>query len=44
LAEGVRFEPGTELFGAVEPADEVRARLDQFPHTDRGRTVASART
>jgi predicted dinucleotide-binding enzyme len=43
LAEGVRFEPGTELFGAVEVADEVRLRLDRFPHTDRGRTVATAR-
>jgi len=43
LAEGVRFEPGTELFGAVEVADEVRLRLDRFPRTDRGRTVASAR-
>ena len=44
LAEGIRFEPGTELFGAVEPADEIRARLDRFPHTPRGRTKASART
>jgi len=43
LAEGVRFEPGTELFGAVEAGDEVRARLDRFPHTDRGRSVAGAR-
>jgi predicted dinucleotide-binding enzyme len=31
LAEGIRFEPGTELFGADVPADEVRARLDRFP-------------
>jgi predicted dinucleotide-binding enzyme len=31
LAEGVRFEPGTELFGADVPADEVRAVLDRFP-------------
>jgi predicted dinucleotide-binding enzyme len=43
LAEGARFEPGTELFGAVEPADEVRARLERFPLTARGRTVATAR-
>lgn len=35
LAEGMRFEPGTELFGADVTADEVRARLDRFP--DRGR-------
>jgi predicted dinucleotide-binding enzyme len=43
LAEGARFEPGTELFGAAEPADEVRARLERFPLTARGRTVATAR-
>ena len=43
LAEGARFEPGTELFGAVEPAGEVRARLERFPLTARGRTVATAR-
>jgi predicted dinucleotide-binding enzyme len=43
LPEGVRFGPGTELFGAVEPADEVRARLALFPQTDRGRTIAGAR-
>jgi predicted dinucleotide-binding enzyme len=30
LAEGMRFEPGTELFGAVVTADEVRARLARF--------------
>jgi len=44
LAEGDRFESGTELFGRVEPAYEVRALLDRFPRTPRGRTVASART
>jgi predicted dinucleotide-binding enzyme len=43
LAEGMRFEPGTELFGADVDADEVRARLDRFAHTERGRTVATAR-
>lgn len=43
LAEGIRFEPGTELFGADVDADEVRARLDrhrarsadQYPHVPR---------
>jgi predicted dinucleotide-binding enzyme len=30
LAEGVRFQPGSELFGAAEPAGEVRARLARF--------------
>jgi len=40
LAEGMRFEPGTELFGADMDADEVRARLDRFPTSNRGRTIA----
>jgi predicted dinucleotide-binding enzyme len=44
LAEGVRFEPGTELFGADVPADEVRAVLDRFPDSPRGRIVARARS
>jgi predicted dinucleotide-binding enzyme len=44
LADGARFEPGTELFGAVESADEVRARLKRFPLTARRRTIAIART
>jgi predicted dinucleotide-binding enzyme len=43
LAEGVRVEPGTELFGAVEPAAELRSRLDRFPDTVRGRMIAIAR-
>ncbi|GAA3934433.1 NADPH-dependent F420 reductase [Actinoplanes auranticolor] len=44
LAEGVRMEPGTELFGANADATEVRAMLDRFPASDRGRLVAAART
>ncbi|GAB3740746.1 NADPH-dependent F420 reductase [Microlunatus parietis] len=43
LAEGVRFEPGTELFGADVDAAEVRARLDRFERTERGQVVALAR-
>ncbi len=43
LAEGGRFEPGAELFGADVDADEVRAMLDRFPDSPRGRTVARAR-
>jgi 8-hydroxy-5-deazaflavin:NADPH oxidoreductase len=43
LAEGVRAEPGTELFGANVDAAEVRAMLDRFPVSDRGRTVTTAR-
>jgi predicted dinucleotide-binding enzyme len=42
LAEGVRFEPGAELFGADVDADEVRAMLERFPDSPRGRTVARA--
>ena len=43
LAEGVRMEPGAELFGANTGADQVRAMLDRFPDTERGRLVAAAR-
>ena len=43
LAEGVRMEPGTELFGADTDATEVRAMLDRFPGSARGRLVAEAR-
>ena len=44
LAEGVRLEPGTELFGANVDADEVRAMLDRFPASERGRHIMNART
>ncbi|MEV6025264.1 NAD(P)-binding domain-containing protein [Streptomyces sp. NPDC052036] len=44
LAEGVRLEPGTEPFGAHVGAGELRAMLDRFPESDRGRTVIGART
>ncbi|SDY10130.1 hypothetical protein SAMN05421504_104507 [Amycolatopsis xylanica] len=43
LAEGVRLEPGTELFGADVDAEKVRAMLDRFPETERGRLVEEAR-
>lgn len=43
LAEGVRFEPFTELFGADVDAAEVRAMLDRFPDSARGQVVARAR-
>ncbi|MEU7841483.1 NADPH-dependent F420 reductase [Micromonospora sp. NPDC049114] len=43
LAEGVRLEPGSELFGANVSADEVRAMLGRFPGSERGRAVAAAR-
>ena len=43
LAEGMRLEPGTEPFGANVSADELRAMLDRFPESDRGRVVLHAR-
>ncbi len=43
LAEGVRLEPGTEVFGANVDADEIRAMLDRFPASEHGRAVAEAR-
>ncbi|MGP4088251.1 NADPH-dependent F420 reductase [Streptomyces sp. KR55] len=44
LASGVRLEPGTEPFGANVDAEELRAMLNRFPESERGRTVISART
>ncbi|MEU1534630.1 NADPH-dependent F420 reductase [Streptomyces fagopyri] len=43
LAEGVRLEPGTEPFGADVGADELRAMLDRFPMSARGRALGEAR-
>ena len=43
LASGSALQPGTDLFGAVEPAPAVRRLLDRFPGTPRGREIASAR-
>lgn len=43
LAEGVRLEPGTELFGANVDAAEVRAMLERFPASPRGLVVEAAR-
>ncbi|HEV7949986.1 MAG TPA: NAD(P)-binding domain-containing protein [Glaciihabitans sp.] len=44
LAEGVRLEPGSELFGANFEAAEVQAALERFPHSERGQLVSAART
>jgi predicted dinucleotide-binding enzyme len=44
LSEGVRSEPGTELFGANVDATEVRAMLNRFPTSERGRAVTEAST
>jgi hypothetical protein len=40
----VRLEPGSELFGANVEADDLRAMLDRFPHSERGRHITNART
>jgi predicted dinucleotide-binding enzyme len=44
LAEGVRLEPGSEIFGARLSASELRAALDRFPHSEHGRRVAAGRS
>ena len=43
LADGVRLEPGTEPFGANVPAAELRAMIERFPDSPRGREVVAAR-
>lgn len=43
LAEGIMLEPGAEAFGADVDADQLRAMLDRFPASQRGRMVARAR-
>ncbi|MFE5844114.1 NADPH-dependent F420 reductase [Streptomyces niveus] len=43
LAEGVRMEPGTPVFGANTPAPQLRELLRQFPDSERGRAVAASR-
>lgn len=43
LADGVRFEPGTDLFGSDATAAEAREMLGRFWDSQRGRVVARAR-
>ena len=43
LAEGIRLDPGSELFGANVDAGELRVMLDRFPDSERGRVLAHAR-
>lgn len=44
LASGVRLEPGTEPFGANVGAEELRAMVERFEQSERGRQVVAART
>jgi predicted dinucleotide-binding enzyme len=43
LAQGVRLEPGAEAFGANVDANQLRATLDRFPDSERGRIIARTR-
>ena len=43
LAEGVRFEPGTDIFGADATAAELAGLLERFWTSQRGLVVARAR-
>ena len=43
LAEGIRMEPQTELFGSDADAAEVKAMLERFPRSARGLIVSRAR-
>jgi len=44
LAAGVALEPSTEPFGADVDADALRAMLERFPTSARGRVVERARS
>ncbi|HNB41793.1 MAG TPA: NADPH-dependent F420 reductase [Anaerolineales bacterium] len=43
LADGMRLGPGTEAFGANVGADELRAMLERFPESERGKVILQAR-
>jgi len=43
LAEGIRLEPGSPIFGADRDAATLRDLLAAFPESERGRFVARAR-
>ncbi|NYF14317.1 hypothetical protein HDC34_002644 [Pseudoclavibacter sp. JAI123] len=43
LHESFLLQPGSELFGANFPADEVRAAAARFPRTERGLELAAQR-
>ncbi|MFF1542891.1 NADPH-dependent F420 reductase [Streptomyces sp. NPDC058291] len=41
LAEGIRMEPGTPVFGANTEAPQLRELLRQFPDSERGRETSA---
>ena len=43
LAEGIRMEPNTELFGADVDSEQVHYLLTTFPESARGRVIERAR-
>ena len=43
LHDSFLLQPGSELFGANFPADEVRAAAERFPSTERGRELGKLR-
>ena len=43
LADGIRLEPGSELFGANVESDRIHELFDRFPSTERGLAVQAAR-
>ena len=43
LAAGIMLQPGGEVFGADVDVRELRAMLDRFPTSQRGRVIARAR-
>ena len=43
LADGIRLEPGSELFGANVESDRIHELFDRFPASERGLQVTAAR-
>jgi predicted dinucleotide-binding enzyme len=43
LAESLRLQPGSELFGANLAATDVEAALARYSHEDQARSMAEAR-
>ena len=44
LKNGIALEPGSEAFGANVVANELRDRVNRFPHTARGMQVTKVRS